>query len=547
MERIARTNDSVLDALIRVIESRHVTKIKQGTLDQFAGEPRLKYLALTCMEYSSAKVSAESSNGPAAIVEDNLTNPRNPDRFVYSNVGVGTKGGHGLNQSMFQIPSKGGIRLLQRKTERHLDEAIEEAADEYYDWAKLDRRYTNNVFVPNLIEVPQVRSIDDKVNKKILPLDRLRKLAKECAQELSRGGNYGITTIEVHEEVRRMANSEGTVIRDGFFGYMISFEIETRGNFNEVLVFNDGLYSMDKEFSDREVTRLINRAKWMSREVNKRKEHSGVITEGLYPTLLTPDAMCVPLHEALVHFLSSDEILNGDSKSWGWENFGRVCTNPHISVYSNPNMENRWGSMEHDYEGVPAKRRTLIENGMPVGYLADRNGAFHLSRLTGKTILPGDSRIGYPRDCSDATSEPRVSNMEVRYDDPNSASSLEELRNRFLKYMKKNGHKTGIVIPRSSSGWCEDDGILQSSFQLAYAIDQRGNMTPVRYLSTKMDLFSMLNNIVEMGGREEYNPHRCGIDERLVRAGITCKGAIVDNVHIISERPEGLRQPPLRL
>ncbi|MEK6969363.1 MAG: TldD/PmbA family protein [Nanoarchaeota archaeon] len=537
-------SDSVLDALIRAIEITRGTKIVQGPINQYITTPYLFYLGLACMEYTTAKVIAEAgSNKAGAIIDDTLTNPRNPDRYVYCDARVGTETGQGIAYGHFLIPYKDGIKTLDKKASICLEEIIEEASDDYDRQVSESRKYTNNVYVPNMIEVEAVNSIKE-IKKVNLPIDKLRTLAKKCAQELSKGENYGTATIEVHEEVRRMANSEGMVIRDNFFGYRITFKIEARGDKNDRLVFDYGTYLMGKDISAKKFDEVTKLARWMTREANKRKRENPKFKEGLYPVLFAPDAFCTPLHECLVHFLSSDAILYGNSAIWGHENFGERCTNPKISVYSNPDIPGRWGSMESDDEGVLAKRRVLIEQGKVKGYLADRNGAYHLSKLTGAKILPGDARRGYPRGCDDAVCEPRISNLEIEYQ--GAVKTSTEMKRRFLQYLKKNRHQRGLVIPMSTRGGCYyENGSFDALFPFAYLVDKNGKSTPVRNVSLNSTVLNFLNQIVEVGGDTEYIGHRCGIDERMVRVGITCGSAIVRDLYLSITRPEGLRQPPL--
>ena len=116
----------------------------------------------------------------------------------------------------------------------------------------------------------------------------------------------------------------------------------------------------------------------------------------------------------------------------------------------------------------------------------------------------------------------------------------------FLKYLRANGIKEGLILPVSNGGSCiTEEGTLEADFSFGYLINSKGRQEPIRTISTRSDVFTFLDNIVEMGGKEEYIPHRCGIDDSIVRAGLTCSSAIVKNVYVKTTRPEGLRQPPL--
>lgn len=542
MDRIPRTGDDVLDALIRRIERYHGTKIAQGEVNQYVIAPCLHYLALTCMEYTVSNVEAEFG----AVIDDTLTNPRFPYRDVYCDARVGTEKGQGICHSHFSIPEKKGIRALERKIDFSLNEALVGAADSYDEFVSESRRNKSG-FVPNMIMVKPVRSLDKKIKKNLIPIDKLRSIACKCSKILSQNHNQGKVQIEVHEDTRWMANSEGTVIKDKFFGYSFFFEVQTRDNKNGPISFTERMYLCEENVNAREHD-IINFARWIFKEVEKNKNSDQILKDGLYPVLLYPAAMATPLHECFVHFLSSEEILYNESSAWGWENFGELCTNPHLSVYASPGMPGKWGSMNFDYEGIPAQRRILIEKGKVKGYLADRNGAYHLSKLTGSKILPGDSRIGYPREGDDPESAPRISNLELEYGGSNVAKSRKELEQRFVEHLRKNNLKKGILIPTSSGGCCyTEEGLFEAYFDFAYVVDADGKHTPTRKVLMRSDVFTFLKNIVEMGGRSEYVAHRCGLsDSSTVRAGLACSAGVVKDVYIKTERTEELRQKPLK-
>ena len=120
-----------------------------------------------------------------------------------------------------------------------------------------------------------------------------------------------------------------------------------------------------------------------------------------------------------------------------------------------------------------------------------------------------------------------------------------------MHYLQANQIEKGILIPDSSgaASWpCL--GIIEASPQFPYVVTTDGKTHPARFLTTRSDVHTLLNNIVTMGGPIEYIPHQCGAGEeenwRWVRAGISCGTAIVRDMHIYANRPEELRQPRLK-
>ena len=395
-----KTNDSTLDVLVEGIQRHLGRKINPSKINTYLNDPFLQHIALTHIQYATAKVEAQSG----AIIDNTLMNPRVRDNVLYGEVRFGNERGQGIGYELHPVPLKGAISSLAERIDLMMDGAsgsgmLRNASDSYDEIVSASK-WDSSVMVPNLSKIQPTQHLGDitQLAKKLIPTRKLMYLAKACSGILSQQGNDGKVTIQIHDEIRRLATSEGTIIRDGFFGYAMTFEVETRGGSKKdtPMKFYQTLYFTHEDTNTIEKS-MLHLAKNMSKEIDKRRKKTVEVTNGLYPVLLYPGAMATQLHEGFVHFLASDEILDHESTSLGWENFGKMCTNSNLNVYSNPGLEGKWGSMKFDHEGVPAKRRLLVENGVIRGYLADRNGAYHLSRLTGAEILPGDARIGYPR------------------------------------------------------------------------------------------------------------------------------------------------------
>lgn len=551
MRKIAKVNDKTLNTLLEGIERHLGRKLKPSDFNRYVDTPEVVHLALTHIEYTTAKVEAELG----AVTDDTLMNPRIKDNVLYGELRFGDERGQGIGYDLHPVPLKGNFDSLDQRINLLIDGSsgesiLRDASDSYDDFVS-SSKWNNKVFVPNLCEVPSVRHLEDiaPLIKKLIPTQKLLHLAKKCSGILSENGNDGKVTIEVHDEVRRLATSEGTAIRDGFFAYAVTFETKTMGGRKDApMNFYQTLYFTTEDTSIIE-KRMLHLAKWMWGEVEKRKEYNTEITNGLYPVLMSQGAMATQLHEVFVHFLPSDEILDFNSTTLGWENFGKMCTNPYLTVYSNPGMPDKWGSMKFDHEGVPAQKRLLVENGVIRGYLADRNGAYHLSRLTGAKILPGDAKIGYPSGCNDPVSQPRISNLEFEYNVSGSPKTNKAMLDRFVQYLQKNDIEKGVFIPDSSgaTSW-PDEGTIDASPNFPYVVTANGEMYPTRFMTTRSDVHTFSNNIVTMGGPRAYVPHQCGAGEtqdswRWVRAGILCGSGIVKDMHIHMQRPEELRQP----
>ncbi len=128
----------------------------------------------------------------------------------------------------------------------------------------------------------------------------------------------------------------------------------------------------------------------------------GAVRTGNATVLLAPAAAAVLFHELLAHPLEGDLLLRGSSPLAGRRGV-RLFTIP-VDVDDDPTAPSLPGSFSADDEGVAARRRLLVRDGVLVGMLCDRASA---AALGGK---PGNAR----RATVHTPPRPRVSNLVVR-------------------------------------------------------------------------------------------------------------------------------------
>ncbi|SIO37991.1 TldD protein [Rhodovulum sp. ES.010] len=123
---------------------------------------------------------------------------------------------------------------------------------------------------------------------------------------------------------------------------------------------------------------LIDRADWeaSTREalrialVNLRAESAPA---GVMDVVLGPGWPGVLLHEAVGHGLEGDFNRKGSSAFAGL--MGRQVAAPGVTVLDDGTIPDRRGSISFDDEGTPSGRNVLIEDGVLVGFMQDRQNA----------------------------------------------------------------------------------------------------------------------------------------------------------------------------
>ncbi len=94
---------------------------------------------------------------------------------------------------------------------------------------------------------------------------------------------------------------------------------------------------------------------------------------GAYDIVLGPGWPGVMLHEAVGHGLEGDFNRKGTSAFSGL--IGQQVAARGVTVIDDGSIDNRRGSLSIDDEGTPSARNILIEDGILVGYMQDRQNA----------------------------------------------------------------------------------------------------------------------------------------------------------------------------
>jgi TldD protein len=110
---------------------------------------------------------------------------------------------------------------------------------------------------------------------------------------------------------------------------------------------------------------------------------------GVMDVVLGPGWPGILLHEAIGHGLEGDFNRKGSSAFAGL--MGQRIAAPGVTVLDDGTIPDRRGSISVDDEGTPSGKNTLIEDGILVGYMQDRQNA----RLMGVEATGNGRRESY--------------------------------------------------------------------------------------------------------------------------------------------------------
>ena len=116
---------------------------------------------------------------------------------------------------------------------------------------------------------------------------------------------------------------------------------------------------------------------------------------GMFPVLLHPDIVGLFTHEAIGHNAEADGVMAGVSILEG--RVGQKVASELVTIVDDATIEGMWGSYKYDSEGVPGRRRVLVENGVLKGFMhsletaakfnAEPNGSARAQNFNNRPIV----------------------------------------------------------------------------------------------------------------------------------------------------------------
>ena len=220
---------------------------------------------------------------------------------------------------------------------------------------------------------------------------------------------------------------------------------------------------------------------------------------GVMDVALGPGWPGILLHEAIGHGLEGD--FNRKGSSAFTELMGKRIASPGVTVVDDGTIPDRRGSLSIDDEGTPTSRTTLIEDGILVGYMQDRQNA----RLMG--VAPtGNGR----RESHAHIPMPRMTNTVMESGDADPASIVADL-------------KDGIYATNFGGGQVDiANGKFVFSCTEAYRVKDGKILNPVKGATLIGDGPSALNQIRAVGNDSEMDPGigTCGKNGQGVPVGV---------------------------
>ena len=206
---------------------------------------------------------------------------------------------------------------------------------------------------------------------------------------------------------------------------------------------------------------------------------------GTYPVILGPNVVGVFVHEAFGHLAEADLTLSGSVLN---DKLGRKIASDVVTFYDDGSIEGAFGSFHYDDEGVPTEKTLLVEDGVVVGLMHNRETAQKLNAEPTGNARAEDFRF-----------EPII-RMRNTYMNPKD-HSFEELMEDI---------KFGYYLKSFRGGQANLDGTFQVGIQEAYEIVDGELDAPILNASISGNTLQTLQKVDAVGKDFELWPGRCG-------------------------------------
>ncbi len=220
---------------------------------------------------------------------------------------------------------------------------------------------------------------------------------------------------------------------------------------------------------------------------------------GVFDVVLGPGWPGILLHEAIGHGLEGDFNRKGTSAFAGL--MGTRIAAPGVDVVDDAMLPERRGSIEIDDEGTPGQTTLLIEDGLLVGNLQDRQNA----RLTGVESTGNGRRQSFAH-----APMPRMTNTFMRNGTEKPAAMLADLRD-------------GIYAVGFGGGQVDiTNGKFVFSCTEAYRVRNGRIGSPVKNATLIGDGATALQKIKAIGDDLDLDPGigQCGKNGQWVPVGV---------------------------
>ncbi|MDF2955380.1 MAG: Zn-dependent protease PmbA/TldA [Candidatus Alkanophagales archaeon MCA70_species_2] len=290
-----------------------------------------------------------------------------------------------VRELSFGVDSGGGVRVLYESawgfasTTELSTVRVKKAFEEALGVARALPRVGSEIELAEVSAVEDEFSLKPRLSPEDISVDDKLKLVKDAFNAAKTHNPHvkSVTVVYVDGfEERLFMNSEGAFIVTRMPAVMLRVRaVARRGGVLQEATESVGAVAGLEFFEEVGIESAALRA--ADRAV--RLLDAKLPPAGRVPVIMDNKLTGVFMHEALGHAAEADHVLAGESILAS--KLGTQIASPLLNVFDDPTIEYSHGFYKYDDEGVPARRTTLIKDGVLVSYLHSRETAGELRRL----------------------------------------------------------------------------------------------------------------------------------------------------------------------
>ena len=259
-------------------------------------------------------------------------------------------------------------------------QSLEEIKNAANDAVKSALYYSTNK--KNKVKLAETKTHVDKVKFNLIKqptLEELTKLGFECDSIIRKKKRIikSSISIEYDDFLKYFVNSEGTKITQTFVDTIanLSATAHESGLTESVGSTEGGRGGMEMVTGNNDIT---NTAEFVAQKASELLD-AKTAKEDMATVVMNPDFVALLTHEILGHPSEADRVLGKEMAwaggAWWAGKIGQKVGSDKLTVIDDPTIPGNLGWYKYDDEGIFAKSRTLIENGVLVNHMQSRETA----------------------------------------------------------------------------------------------------------------------------------------------------------------------------
>jgi len=194
------------------------------------------------------------------------------------------------------------------------------------------------------------------------PASRMVEIGREIIASLTKADRDASVHVDLQKSVERVTlrNTAGAEIEEVFGSFTVGVTVE-RVRENDVLILGDETEGISLDHTYEDIVRRLARHLRLSRR-------SARIRSGRMPVLFAPAGVGV-LTLPIILALDGRNVFQGASPLAG--RLGEMVFDKSLTLVDDPTLPGRPSSSRYDDEGVPRRRRAIIDRGRCESYILD--------------------------------------------------------------------------------------------------------------------------------------------------------------------------------